>query len=167
MKVILKSDIDNLGSEGEVIEVKKGYARNYLIPRDLAVLATSGSLKQLDSRKKALEKKEAEKRKGAEEVAKKIDGAKVKIMAKSGKENLYGKVTSKIIAEALAEQNKIEVDKRKIDLKDDIKKIGSYPVTVKIYPEVEAKITVIVAEEKKDSKKKSENAKTAATKKSK
>ena len=146
MKVILKEDLESLGKRGDVIEVRRGYARNYLIPRRIAVLATKGSLKQLELEKRVLEKKEEERRKEAEEVAKALEGIKIKIVAKSGKERLYGKVTPKMIVEAIAEQKKVKIDRKKIEFKEDIKKVGSYPVVVKVYPGVEAKITVVVSQ---------------------
>jgi len=145
MKLILRGDVSALGKEGDVIEVARGYARNYLLPKGLAVEASTSNLKQLELKKKALEKKEAEKKVQAEGLAKKLEGKKASIIAKAGAAGkLYGSVTSKDIAEAIYEQLKVEVDRKKIVLEEGLKNLGTFPVSVRLHPGVEVSVEVEV-----------------------
>lgn len=158
MKVILKEDVVSLGKEGDITEVARGYARNYLFPKGLAVEASPPNLKQLEHKRKALEKKAAEKKALAEEEAKKLEGKTVAIIAKAGVGGkLYGSVTSKDIAEALNEQLKVEVDRKLIVQAESIKSLGNIAVSIKLHPEVDVSINVEVraseeVEEKKEEK---------------
>ncbi|MDS1030559.1 50S ribosomal protein L9 [Bacillota bacterium LX-D] len=148
MKVILNKEVKSLGAKGDVVDVSDGYARNYLFPKKLAKEATAGNLKELElAKKKQLQLKEQEILK-AKETAKKIEGKILKISGKVGENGkLFGSVTSKEIAELLEKDFNLAVDKRKIDLKEAIKALGSYPITVRIHPQVSAKITVQVSGE--------------------
>lgn len=144
MKVILKEDIINLGDMGNVVEVKNGYGRNYLIPRDFAVEANLKNVKQLEHQKKLLQSRIKKVRMEAEELSSKIASISISIEVKSGKDGkLFGSVTSKDIAEAVAAQG-IEIDKRKINLQEPIKRLGEYEVPVKVRQDVIATIKLEV-----------------------
>ncbi len=148
MKVILKEDVVSLGIEGNVIEVADGYARNYLIPKGLAVPAIEGNLKDLEFRRNAIKKKEAKRVSEAKEHAKKFDGKKLRILVKVTEEGkLYGSVSLNDVTDLIKEKFKKEVDKRIIVLHDHIKETGTYPLHIRLHPEVEATITLEVASE--------------------
>ncbi|HEY4687581.1 MAG TPA: 50S ribosomal protein L9 [Candidatus Subteraquimicrobiales bacterium] len=147
MKVILKKDQPNLGKEGDVIDVNAGYARNFLFRKKLAILATSGNLKMLTHEMKAKARAEEGVTKKAEEIASSLEGQTIEILAKAGKEKLYGTITPKEIAEAIAHQRQVTIDKKRIVLGENIKALGTYPVTLKIFPGVEAKISLKVIKE--------------------
>ncbi len=145
MKIILRGDVSALGKEGDVVEVARGYARNYLLPKGLAVEASTSNLKQLELKRNALEKKEAEKKGQAEALAKKLEGKKASIIAKAGAGGkLYGSVTPKDIAEAINEQLKVEVDRKKIVLEEGLKNLGTFAVTIRLHPGVEVSVEVDV-----------------------
>lgn len=168
MKVILKEDIASLGQEGDIAEVARGYARNYLLPKGLAVEANKSNLKQLEQKRKALEKRTAEKKMLAEEEAKKLEGKTVSILAKVGAGGkLYGSVTAKDVAEALKEQLKLDIDKKSIVLGESIKSLGAHAVSIKIHPDVAVSLQVEVGaseevEEKEEEKKEEKKEKTKA-----
>jgi len=143
MKVILQVDIKALGQKGQVREVSDGYARNYLFPKGLAVEASAGNVQDL-AHKKAVEERRKEKEK--QEVlalAAKLNALNIQIAVKTGEGGrLFGSVTSKEIAAELKNSCGIEIDKRKLELKESIKNLGDYLVTVKLHPEVNAQIKV-------------------------
>jgi len=156
MKVILKAEVENLGKEGDVLEVADGYGRNYLLPRGLAVLATPQNLKQLEKKIKAREEQKKQELELARNLAAKISETTVVIRAKVGeKGKLYGSITNNDVAAKLSEKG-IEVDKRKIDLKEPIKEVGFYTIGVKVHPEVFAELKVQVEAEKEESKQEEE-----------
>jgi len=137
MKVILRQDVKSLGKKGAVVEVSDGYARNYLFPRGMAAEATAGAMKERELHQKTLDLKKDQELRQAKALADKLSGITVRITSKAGEGGkLFGSVTSKEIAEQLASRHGIQVDKRKIELKEPIKSIGSYPVTVKVHAEV-------------------------------
>jgi large subunit ribosomal protein L9 len=145
MKVILLTDVKGRGKEGEVIEVARGFAANYLLPRKMAVEATRGSLKQLESRMHNIEKREEAKRVEAEGLAAQIAGKKLVIEAKAGDAGkLFGSVTSGMVADALAAQFGIEVDRRRLDLHGHIKTVGEHEIDVRIYRDVTAALVLSV-----------------------
>lgn len=132
MELILKQTIDNLGEEGDIVKVKPGYGRNYLIPRQLAVPATKGALAQLEQEKHAIEARKAQQRDAAEALAKQLGGALVTIEKKVGEENkLYGSVTAADIADKLKDLG-IDVDRRKILLDEPLKAVGETMVPIKV-----------------------------------
>lgn len=146
MKVILLKQVKKLGKAGDIIEASDGYARNYLIPKGLAKEASDGNLKELGKKKAAEEKKKSEERKEAESLAEKISKANIKIVSKSGEGGrLFGSITSKDIADAIKEQHKINIDKKKIQLSQPIKQAGSFVIDIKVYPEVVAQLKVEVS----------------------
>ncbi len=144
MKVILRADVDNLGRLGEIVAVRPGYGRNYLLPQGLASLATPGNLKVFEQDRRKLQAKNDAIRAEASGLAGKIEAAKVVIEMRVGDgDKLYGSVTSTQIAAILAEQG-VELDRRKIQLEDGIRTLGEYIVDVKLHPEVVAKLMVKV-----------------------
>lgn len=144
MKVILKQDVESVGSAGDIVEVKNGYARNYLVPQGMALAATRGNLKQIDQEKKTLELQKNREKKTAEQLANKLNNTSITISVPVGEENrLFGSVTSQDIADSLKEKD-FKIDKRKIILEEPIKVLGIYSVPIKIHSEVEAKVKVWV-----------------------
>ncbi|HZK18120.1 MAG TPA: 50S ribosomal protein L9 [Clostridia bacterium] len=148
MKVILKEDIKGLGKEGDVANVSDGYARNYLIPKGLAVAATSGNIRSLKQLKKTAEKKQEKAIDAAQKLVQKLEGLTVVVNAKVGETGrLFGSVNNKDIAEILRKKHKIKVDRKKIVLRDPIKELGNYTLTVKLHPKVNTKLNVEVTGE--------------------
>lgn len=144
MKVILRADVDNLGRLGEIVAVRPGYGRNYLLPQGLASLATPGNLKVFEQERRKLQARNDAIQAEAAGLAGKIEAAKVVIEVRVGDgDKLYGSVTSSQIAAILAEQG-VDVDRRKIQLEDGIRSLGEYIVEVKLHPQVVAKLNVKV-----------------------
>lgn len=156
MKVILTRDHEKLGSTGDIINVKDGFAKNFLIPNNIAILATKGNIKQMELVKKSIIKKEARNIEEAEKLAKSIDGIELKFMVNASSDGkLYGSITNKDIADKILEEKKIDIDRKKIDLEDHIKEVGNFKIDVKLYKEVKAKIDVeVVSEDVADEKNK-------------
>jgi len=145
MKVILKEDIKGLGQKGKICTVSDGYARNYLLPRGLAVEATEGNIQDLAHKQKQEELRRQKEKQDAMDLAAKIESLQVVLRVKVGdKGRLFGSVTNKEIAEALAKEHSIKLDKRKIEMKETIKAVGDYQVTIKLHPEVSANLKVKV-----------------------
>lgn len=145
MIVILTKDIKGLGRAGEVVKVNDGYARNMLLPRGMATEATDGNIRSLEKQKKISEEKRQKDLAAAKQTAEKIGALSVKIVTKSGENGrLFGSITSKDIADALKEQHKVDIDKRKIVLESPIKTVGTFPIEIKIYPEVVATVNVTI-----------------------
>ena len=147
MKVVLLSDVKGQGKKGQVVNVSDGYARNFLFPKNLATPADIQIMNELKGKEEArLRQIELEKQ-AARDSAEKLKNVTVKIKAQAGADGrIYGSVTSKEIAEQLAAQHKITIDKRKISLADPIKAFGTYLPEVKLYPEITGKITVVVSD---------------------
>ncbi|NTW83276.1 MAG: 50S ribosomal protein L9 [Chlorobiaceae bacterium] len=140
MKIILRKDVATLGDTGEVVTVKNGYANNFLIPQGIAIRATEGTLKALETEKKQQAKKVELQRKNARELAQKIEQMTLKVFAKAGESGkLFGTVTSADIAEALKSQG-IDIDRRKITLEAPIKALGKYDADAKIFSDVSVKV---------------------------
>ena len=147
MEVILREHVDNLGRRGDVVKVADGYARNYLLPRKLALPATEGNRKHVERERAKFDLKELEEKKVAEAVAERMAGLEIIIARKVGEtEALYGSVTAADIADALAAKG-YDIDRRKLQLGDAIKKIGDVDVPVKLHREVTATIKVKVVPE--------------------
>ncbi|MBQ4116024.1 MAG: 50S ribosomal protein L9 [Clostridia bacterium] len=149
MKVILTQDVKSQGKKGQLINVSDGYARNFLLPKGLAVEADATAMNDLKNKESSrLHKIELEKQ-AANDIAKKLETITVKLQAKAGADGrLYGSVTSLDIANALEEQHKIQVDKRKIQLSDPLKTFGVHTVSVKLYTEITGKINVVISDVK-------------------
>jgi large subunit ribosomal protein L9 len=147
MEVILRDEIEKLGNRGDVVNVAKGYARNYLLPKRLAVPATAANKKIIEQERQAYLRREATVISEAQELAKLMENVSVTIAHKAGEqEQLFGSVTTRNIADALAKQN-YSVDHRKIQLDEPIKQLGEYKVVVKIHREVPVEVTVHVIAE--------------------
>ena len=145
MKIILLKDVKGLGKAGDLVNSKDGYSRNYLFPRNLAIEATPGNLKKWEEQNKKLENKKEEEEQDALKLKEKIETLTVTLKGKGGEGGrLFGSITSKDIAAGLKSQHKIEIDRRKIELKDNIKVTGLQEVEVRVYPEVTAKLKVNV-----------------------
>lgn len=148
MEVILLKEVRGRGGEGDIINVSRGFANNYLLTQGYAVKATKGNLKQLEERRKNIEKREEVRIADANELVAKLDGTTVKVDAQVGEEGqLFGSVTSPMIADALKDQFGIEVDRRRIELGKPIKQVGEYKVGINVYRTLKATINVVVAGE--------------------
>ena len=146
MKVVLLQDVKSVGKKDTVVTVSDGYARNFLLPRKLAVEATAAAMNDVKTKESAKAHHKREEIKAAEEIKAKIDGKTVTIKAKAGKEGkLFGAVTTKDVADAIKQQLNVDIDKKKLVM-NDIKTFMRCECEVKIYPEIHAKITVNVEE---------------------
>ena len=144
MKIVLKQDIDKLGTTGDIVEVADGYGRNYLLPQGLALKATSGAEKVAKQIKKATGRKIQEEKTNLDELAKKLSKLSLTIPVQVGEdEKMYGSVTSIDIANMLKQEG-IEIDKKKIILKEPIKKLGVFNIQIKLHPEVTAEVKIWV-----------------------
>lgn len=147
MEVILREDIEKLGSRGEVVKVAPGYARNFLLPRRLAVAATEANRKIVEQERQAHLRKEAKQKSEAEDLGKLLGGIMVTIAQKAGEnDQLFGSVTSKDVADGLSAKG-FNVDRRKIQLDEPIKQLGEFKIPVRLHKEVTAEVTVVVAKE--------------------
>lgn len=147
MKVILRQDFETLGKIGEVVDVKDGYARNFLFPRGLAYAALKGNIRALDDEKKSVEKRNLQELKAAETLAAELESVSVTIPVQVGEEDkIFGTVTTQMIADALKEKGH-DIDKRKVEIEEPIKALGIYAVGLKIHQSVNAKIKVWVVRE--------------------
>ena len=147
MKVILLKDIETLGSAGEVVEVKNGYGRNFLIPRNEALVASAANMAQFESRRKQQETLAERDRRAAEALAKQLEAESITAQVKVGEEErLFGSVTSQNVAELLDEKG-YELDRRAIHLEDPIRELGVYNIEVRLHPEVTAAVKLWVVKE--------------------
>lgn len=145
MKVILLKDVKNIGKKGDLLNVKDGYARNFLFPKKAAVEATPSNLKKLDNERKLKAKKEEEVYQEAKELGDELSKIKLTIQSKAGDNGkLFGSITTKDIASLIEKQHNIKIDKRKIELSDAIKATGEYTAKIKLHTKVVAELTVIV-----------------------
>jgi len=145
MKVILLSDIPRVGHEGDVIDVADGYLRNYLEPRGLAAIATRGALRDLESRREAIERRDEQKRQRAQKLVEELRDKRIVVRAPTGEGGrLHGTVTTGQIAEAAEEQLALIIDRRDIDIPEPIRELGDYLITAKVYKDVEAQLPVRV-----------------------
>jgi large subunit ribosomal protein L9 len=144
MQLILKQDVPNLGRGGDVVKVKPGYGRNYLLPRGLALVATAKNMSELEHHRKALAARAAKLRKDAESLVERLGQLSLTLERKSGEQNkLFGSVTPKDLEDALRSQG-LEIDRKKIQLEEPIKSLGHYTVAIKLAPELTASLKVWV-----------------------
>ncbi len=147
MQVILREDVKDLGRMGDILNVADGYGRNFLIPKKLAIEADPKNIKEFEHYKKIVAEKARKEKKAADDIAARISSTTITIPARAGEEDrLFGSVTAMDIAEALLKEG-VEIDKRRIILEEPIKRLGTYTVTVKIHPETNASLNVIVVRE--------------------
>ena len=145
MKLILKQEVTGLGAPGDVVEVKDGYGRNYLVPRGFAVAWTKGGEKQVEAIRKARSTREIKSLEEAQQVRATLEGAKVTLPAKAGANGrLFGAVTTADVADAVAKVGGPKVDRRKVELPQPIKSLGEYTVLVRLHPDVQARVPVSV-----------------------
>jgi large subunit ribosomal protein L9 len=143
VKVILRADVERVGKKGDVIDVADGFARNYLVPKGLAMKASAGAAAQAASMRRSRDIKDAKERAGAEEIARRLVPMVIRISAKAGGEGkLFGSITAADVSAAVAEQAGIELDRRKLHLEDPIKTLGVHEVPAKLHADVEFRITV-------------------------
>ena len=148
MEILLKQDVENLGSAGDIVNVKPGYARNYLIPRGLAMPATPGLRKQANQIKQAAERRRLRELKTAQDLADRISQVTLRFKAKAGESGrLYGSITSTAIAEALADDLGTEVDRRRIRMDHPLRELGEHPITIHLTQGVDATFQVVVEPE--------------------
>ena len=147
MQIILQEDVDKLGHRGDVVTVKTGYARNFLLPHKLAIEATAGNMKALERIRGSLAKKTATELEAAEKQAELLHGVSLKFHRKTGEnDQMFGSVTSGDIADGLKAQG-FEIDKRRIQLADPLKTLGEFPVNIKVFRDVTSEIKVTVDKE--------------------
>lgn len=147
MKLILLQDVDNLGEEGEIVTVKDGYGRNYLIPRGLASVASKGTIRHREEIQRQRSRKIAKAHEDAQEIKKQLETSKVVVAAKTGEENrIFGTVTSQQVAVELNKQG-FEIDRKDIEIDEDIRMTGVYTATVKLHKEVAATVKIEVISE--------------------
>lgn len=147
MKVIFIQDVTNVGRAGEVKEVTNGYGRNYLIPKNLAVMAKADSINTIEAKIKVHARHQAESEAELTKLGGKLEGQEIILEARSGgKERLYGSITTADIAEKLEETTGLAIDKRKIEIEESIRQIGSYEVTIRLTKDIVPKIKVTVTE---------------------
>ena len=147
MKVILREDVPNLGKTGDIVDIADGYGRNYLLPRKVAVQASTKNLKLLEHQKKMIQARQAKRKQESQDLATQLESASCTITRKAGEEDkLYGSVSTRDIAEALKDEG-IELDRRKILLEEPIKQLGVFTVSVQLHPDVTGSIKVWVVKE--------------------
>ena len=145
MKVILLKELQGKGGEGDVIDVARGFANNFLLTQGYAVRATKGNLKQLEERKKNIAKREEVRIADATALAEKLNAATVRVDAQIGEEGvLFGSVTAPMVAEAIEQQLDIQIDRRRVELGKPIKMVGTYEVPVSLYRDIKGTVTVVV-----------------------
>ena len=145
MRVILRADVDGLGNKGDVIDVANGYGRNFLLPRGLAFTATVGAEAQAEAMRRARDVQDAAERAAAEDIAKSLVGAPVRIEARVGADDkLFGSVTTADIADALVAQSGVEIDRKQLHLDEPIREVGTHLVPLKLHQSVEFPVTVEV-----------------------
>ena len=144
MKIVLRSDVDNLGNKGDLVDVAPGYARNYLVPKGLAMVATPGIEAQAESMRRSRQVRDRREKEGAEATARQLAAKRIEIKARSGEGGrLFGSVTSADIAEAVEAQTGIKLDRRKLSV-EPIKSLGTHEVPVRLHGEVEVPVTIEV-----------------------
>jgi large subunit ribosomal protein L9 len=145
MRVVLRSDIDKLGKRGDIIDVADGYARNFLLPKGHAIVATDGVTTQANAMRRARDLKDARDRESAEQVARTLVPMVIRIPARSGAGGkLFGSVTATDVVEAVADQTRVSLDRRRLHMDEPIKSLGTHEVPVKLHADVEFRVTVEV-----------------------
>jgi large subunit ribosomal protein L9 len=145
MRIILRADVDRLGNKGDLLDVADGYARNYLMPRGLALAATTGAVAQAESMREARSRRDAADRESAEAVRDRLASSVVRIPAQSGTDGrLFGSVTAADVADAIVAQMGVELDRKRLHLDEPIRALGVHDVTLRLHPEVEAHVSVEV-----------------------
>lgn len=145
MRIVLRTDVDGVGKKGDVLDVADGFARNYLVPKGRAIVATPGVQAQANAMRRSRDVKDARDREGAEAVARKLVPLVIKIPARAGREGrLFGSVTASDVADAVTAQSGIELDRRRLQIDEPIKALGSHEIPVKLHTDVEFRLNVEV-----------------------
>jgi large subunit ribosomal protein L9 len=145
VRVVLREDVDNLGRKGDLVDVADGYARNFLVPRGLAIKATRGVVQQAEAMRRNREAREVKDRAHATELAQRLTTTRIEVKARAGEGGkLFGSVTASDIADAVLAQNEIELDRRKIALAEPIKELGTVEVPVQLHGDIDATLTIEV-----------------------
>jgi large subunit ribosomal protein L9 len=145
MRIVLRADVENLGKKGDLVEVADGFARNYLVPRGLALRATPGIQRQADAMRRNREARDRREREAAEAIASQLSGRTVTVTARAGAEGrLFGSVTNADVAEAIQAAAGVEVDRRKVGLDEPVKELGTFDAPVRLHPDVVAVVHVEV-----------------------
>ncbi len=148
MKVILQEEVRGKGGEGDIVEVARGFANNYLLRTGKAVKATPGNLKQLEQRRKNIAKREEVRIANAESLKEQLEGTEIVVKAKVGEEGqLFGSVTTQMVVDGIQEEKGIEIDRRRVDIRQAIKVVGEYTVEISLYREIKAQVKIIVVDE--------------------
>ncbi len=146
MKVVLRSDVDNVGNKGDIVDVADGFARNYLVPKGFAMPASPGVQKQADAMRRNRDAKDRRDREAAEAIAVRLSGRALTIDARAGEGGrLFGSITSTDIADAIRTQLGVEVDRRRIQLDEPLKELGTAELSIRLHPDVTAMVNVEVA----------------------
>lgn len=147
MKLILLQDVKSVGKKGDLINASEGYAKNFLLPKKLAVEATKSNLNDYELKQKSEEKRKQEELEGAQKIAEALKEQVVTIKVKTGGNGkLFGSVTNKEVAEAIVEQTKLDIDKKKVSIGDPIKMVGERTATIKLHPKVTAEVLIKIVE---------------------
>ncbi|MGH9153416.1 MAG: 50S ribosomal protein L9 [Acidimicrobiales bacterium] len=145
MRVVLRTDVDGVGKKGDILDVADGFARNFLVPKGRAIVATAGVQAQAEAMRRSRDVKDARDREGAEAIARRLVPVVIRIPAKAGREGrLFGSVTAADVAEAVAAQTTIELDRRRLHIEEPIRTVGSHDVPVKLHADVEFRLNVEV-----------------------
>ena len=145
MKIVLRSDVESLGQKGDLLEVADGYARNFLVPRGLAIVAGKGVVRQAEGMRRARTVRDQRERQGAQATAQQLSSRTVSITARAGEGGkLFGSITTTDVADAVQAQTGVDLDRRKLHLEEPIKSLGVHEITIRLHPEVEATLTVDV-----------------------
>lgn len=145
MRVVLRTDVAGVGKKGDILEVADGFARNFLLPKGRAIMATPGVQAQADAMRRSRDVRDARDREGAEAVARKLVPLVIRVAAKAGREGrLFGSVTAADVAEAVTAQANVELDRRKLHIEEPIRTVGSHEVPVKLHADVEFRLNVEV-----------------------
>lgn len=148
MRVVLRSDVDDLGKKGDLMEVADGYARNYLVPRGLALQATKGAVKQAEAMRRNRDAREVREREGARATAQQLTATTITLRARAGEGGkLFGSVTATDIVDAVTAQTGVELDRRKVHLDEPLKELGAVEIPVKLHTDVEVTLSVEVVAE--------------------
>ncbi len=143
MKIVLREDVDTLGRKGDLVDVADGYARNFLVPRGLAIRATKGAAKQAEAMRRNREAREVRDRESAQEIAARLDGVRIEVKARAGEGGkLFGSVTNADVADAVKAATEVELDRRTIELAEPIKELGPAELPVRLHPDVVATLSV-------------------------
>lgn len=148
MKVILLEEVRGKGGEGDVVEVARGFANNYLLPKGMAMKATPGNLKQLEQRRKNIAKREEVRIANAEALKEQLEGTEIVVKARVGEEGqLFGSVTTQMVVDGIKEEKGLDVDRRRVDIRQAIKHVGEHEVEISLYREIKAIVKIVVVDE--------------------